>query len=168
MTQTILNPDLIKRQGLTEEEVFNVRDWHNRREQLFGLMERSVDPAWLQILAEAVEKVEFELQRAWKFPLNRNMHTWWMRLPHCRCPQMDNMERVGTPYRIRSEGCPIHGHPQTAWPDAITQTRQEMWDELFPGNIPGDWFGPDGDSGRGSWTVSVDMARKAAGLEELP
>jgi hypothetical protein len=103
-----LNPDLIKWQGLTEEEVQEIVKLHEVRECVFGVMEETNDPADLRILAGVVEDLEFKLQDAWKFPRNRDWHCWWYRVPKCICPKLDNTERQGTKYRIYSGNCPVH------------------------------------------------------------
>lgn len=104
-----LNPDLIKKQKLTPSDIERVVDWHLRLQEVMELMAGTRDSEYLHILAQTVESIEYALQEAWRFPRNRNKHSWWLRVPNCRCPQMDNRERWGTKYRIINGSCPVHG-----------------------------------------------------------
>lgn len=109
MSEILLNPDLIKKQKLDDEAVMQIMKWHQFRLSVFDIMAETDDPIWLHRLAAMVEEIEYELQRLWRFPRSRDHHTWWNRVPKCRCPRMDNAERYGTPYRIISGACPVHG-----------------------------------------------------------
>lgn len=111
---SFLNPHLIVKQGLNEDEVRLLEELHEKRLNLFKLM-ASCDPkmkgdrVMLAEYAQQVEQLEFRMQEAWKFDKDRNMHSWWFRVPHCRCPKLDNEEHIGTPYRIFTQDCPVHG-----------------------------------------------------------
>lgn len=109
-----LNPHLIEKQGLTEEEVQVVLNLHERLDALFEKMSQ-LDPSCseqlneLTQLAQQVEDIEFAMQKAWKFEQSKDHHTWWYRAPHCRCPKLDNDDAFGTPYHITRQDCPLHG-----------------------------------------------------------
>jgi len=89
----------------------NILNLHMARHAVFA--EMLLLPArksnQLSDLASKVEEIEFELQAEWGFTLDRNFHSYWCEVPHCQCPLLDNTERMGTPYRVVSENCPIHG-----------------------------------------------------------
>jgi len=103
------NSFLVKKQGLSEEEVKLIVLKHEEREKVFEQMERIEDPRMLHSFASLVELIEFELQKLWKFPQDAQQHCWWFRVPHCRCPKLDNAERVGTGQRVINGDCPVHG-----------------------------------------------------------
>jgi hypothetical protein len=114
MTKVLLNPRLIAQQKLTEQEVDRVEQLHEIREQLFDILENlditsKSDRRFLRASVDMLETIEYQMQAAWKFDLNRDMHSWWYRIPHCTCPKMDNDDNLGTPYRIRTLTCPAHG-----------------------------------------------------------
>mgnify|MGYP001813114494 FL=1 len=116
----VLNERLLEKQGIDEEGAQRIIALHEKRENMFDLM-RALDPEdpqqriSLREWAEKVEELEFELQDAWGFPQTRDMHSWWYRLPHCKCPIMDNMDVMGTDLRYFNGDCPIHG--QDTWED---------------------------------------------------
>jgi hypothetical protein len=58
---------------------------------------------------DILEDLEFAAQEAWGFDRDSDFHNWWMDLPGCRCPVMDNHERSGIPGYIYVEDCPWHG-----------------------------------------------------------
>lgn len=106
-----INLILVKKQGLTEDEVLDILRWHEYRMSVFDIMEATDEPERLRHLAQVVEDIEFQLQKLWKFPQSRDYHTWWNRVPKCRCPRMDNQDYHGTPYRVISGACPVHHDP---------------------------------------------------------
>jgi hypothetical protein len=105
---TVLNAKLIERQGLTQEDVNELKKLHLQRISLEHQMTnaRSED---LKILFSQWESLQFALQSTWKFPEDINYHPSH-RLPQCSCGAiMDNNERNGTPYKVSSSDCLIHG-----------------------------------------------------------
>jgi hypothetical protein len=103
-----LNMDLVRQRGLTEKEVLHLYDLHEVREELFERFEATADREELRELVNKLETLEFEMQVAWRFPVDRNFHTWWYRAPKCQCPQMDNIDAFGSE-RIINKQCPLHG-----------------------------------------------------------
>ena len=112
----MLNPLLIEQQGLTDKEVKDLEAYHEYREALFESMEKR-DPSDTDDLAELrwsvgeLERLEFAMQRGWRFEEDASMHSWWFRAPHCKCPKLDNADPLMTRGgRIITEGCPLHAH----------------------------------------------------------
>ena len=103
-----LNPNLIKKNGVTILEVARIKELHCNKYKIFQQMEATDDPKLLKHYANIVEVLEFELQKHWHFVQNTMMHRWFD-VPKCKCPKMDNEERMGTKFRIFSADCPIHG-----------------------------------------------------------
>lgn len=63
------------------------------------------------VISDKVTELEFELQRLWGFPQDKEFHRYWLSVGHCKCGAIDNLERLGYG-RIINLGCPIHGTPQ--------------------------------------------------------
>lgn len=106
-----LNESLAKQQKVTSEQLANLVRLHERKLMLFDQMQE-LDPhtqqAKLKALAAVFEQIEYQLQENWNFTQDRNFHEWYL-VPHCSCPQLDNQDRKGTPYRVITQTCPIHG-----------------------------------------------------------
>ena len=103
-----LNAKLAEKQNITDAELFALKRLHHRKLAIFELAEMTVLPNELRHIAQDLEKIEFEMQKNWHLPQDRNFHEWYL-LPKCTCPKMDNQERRGTEYRITNEDCPCHG-----------------------------------------------------------
>jgi len=110
---TILNERLIEQQGLSNDDVAELEYLHDTREILFRQAE-SLDPTYapdlglLQLYADLLESLEYNMQRVWKFDQDASKHSWWFRLPHCKCPKMDNADPLYM-HRVYSGACRIHG-----------------------------------------------------------
>ena len=112
----MLNQRLVEKQGLSRGDVAKIKMLHNEREMLFKKME-ALDPVadrheLREHCVKDLERLEFALQEAWKFPQDAKMHSWWFRAPHCSCPYMDNQDMLGTEYKYINGDCPLHGGAQ--------------------------------------------------------
>lgn len=119
------NPQLVKKQDLSKRDLAQISKLHKKRKKLFKQAEniiknknnprkiefynQNIFASKLKKIAKEVEKIEFALQKKWKFKKTRDRHTWWFYIPGCTCPKIDNKERMYTGIRIYSENCPIHG-----------------------------------------------------------
>lgn len=109
-----LNPKLVEKQQLTEENIQTIIDLHNERLHMFHHLKK-VDPnteegrAELREAAKTLEELEYGMQEAWGFPRSRDHHTWWYEIPHCRCPRSDNRDMFGIDQRYIRKNCPAHG-----------------------------------------------------------
>lgn len=56
-----------------------------------------------------VEHLEYTLQCLWNFPLDKKFHRYWLEVDGCECPKMDNMDLIGTGYKVYNNECPYHG-----------------------------------------------------------
>jgi len=106
---TILNQNWIKNKGIDADGVAKIEEIHAKRIDLFNRIEKEIDVEKLHEMAKEINDIDFALQDAWGFSKDIKYHTWWYRLPKCKCPKMDNRERVGTDSRIISSDCPLHG-----------------------------------------------------------
>ncbi len=105
-----LNWDLAIRQGCSAFDIEDIISTHRMRVSVFMDMEamREDDVEELRTGANVVEQLEFHLQRLWHFKEDKNYHSWWFKVPHCRCPKLDNADPMYFGHRIFVEGCPIH------------------------------------------------------------
>lgn len=103
-TSSYLSVDLAVQQRVSDEDLQKIVEVHDRRVRIFKQIAVIEDPIILRDLARAVEEIEFELQRLWKFEENRTRHIWWRKVPKCKCPD----QLVGG-FRTISLDCPIHG-----------------------------------------------------------
>lgn len=105
---TVLNESLAKRQKITDAQLEALKLTHQLRWMLFEIAKDTKEPLQLKMLAALFDSLESEQQELWNFPRDVNFH-YFFEFPGCTCPKMDNRERLGTPYRIIAQDCPIHG-----------------------------------------------------------
>ena len=98
------NEALAESQGLTANEKMRL---DQKYAELFGVL---YNPGAWNAPAAQVRKIEFDLQRLWKFEQDPTFHRYQTAIRGCTCPKMDNDERVGrTIERLMSISCPWHG-----------------------------------------------------------
>ena len=56
-----------------------------------------------------VERLEYALQRTWKFEEDSRMHRYWNQISGCTCPRDDNFLALGTGVRNYNSSCKWHG-----------------------------------------------------------
>ena len=105
---SILSPALIAEQNIDRETLEKLKLTYIERAEIFESMENTDDVSELKALAKKFDELQFRQQALWGFPQNENFHRWFD-VPKCECPKMDNMENLGTKYRITVGNCPIHG-----------------------------------------------------------
>lgn len=109
-----LNAKLIKDNLISVDRIGKIGEIHAKRIFIMNAMEE-LDPEVkahliaLKSFADEIKKMEFEIQEAWGFNKDVNYHTWWFQLPHCRCPIIDNQDKIGTKYSCVLSECPLHG-----------------------------------------------------------
>ncbi len=106
--QYYLNDHLAQARNISDEVLARIVHWHKAKLAIFEKMSGTDDSVELKKLAQMVEDIEFTLQELWGFPRDANFHRPWD-VPKCLCPKLDNEDRLGTPYRITVQNCPIHG-----------------------------------------------------------
>lgn len=106
-----LNPHLVKKQNLSQDDVNKVLRLHKDK---FFLFQQFNDVPTLSVdevheLVLEVEDLEFFMQEAWGFPQSRDHHTHWMEVPFCSCS--NNHQPFGGAKRYDPE-CIVHveGH----------------------------------------------------------
>lgn len=106
--KSILNSRLIQQQGLTEDDVEELKKIHIEKLIVFDLINSTDNKIALKNYVELVELIELALQKVWGFPQDRNYHDWF-EVPKCECPKLDNYDNKGVDRRIINGNCPLHG-----------------------------------------------------------
>ena len=101
-----INKDLAKQRGISKEYRAAIEIV---QEQLNSFLQRPAMYCDAKTAPYIVAGFEYVLQRLWGFPMDSDYHRYSYDLKGCTCPKMDNMERVGTPYRVHNGDCPFHG-----------------------------------------------------------
>lgn len=102
-SRVMLNENLIKEKGLSEETVEKIIEIHGLMDDVLEDPEDYDDPVAL------VEQYEYWLQELWGFPQDRDYHIHWVRTKGCTCPKADNRLWAGLDMRFLSRSCPWHG-----------------------------------------------------------
>jgi plasmid maintenance system killer protein len=105
---TILNGNLAVRQKVTPKELEALKTSHVLKDRIFTLARNTDNMFALRMLANVFETLEYEQQRLWHFPLNKDFHLFF-EFPGCTCPKMDNREMLGFDRSVMDSGCPVHG-----------------------------------------------------------
>jgi len=108
MDTVVLNPFLVKKQKLSEDQRQAIIILHHEKIAIIRCMRETSDIGTIRFLAAQVTNIEYSLQKEWGFALDSNYHRWH-ELPHCSCPKKDNEERWGQGGRIYNADCIIHG-----------------------------------------------------------
>lgn len=97
-----INMVLAEFQGLTETDHKHLQVLYNNLDALMTSPEDFSDPVGM------IEVIEYNLQKVWKFPQNKDFHKYWFRIKGCTCPKSDNRTYIGTEYRLMNTNCPWH------------------------------------------------------------
>lgn len=105
-----LNQNLIARNGVSLSSQLELCTLYDKLEALLlSSKGELLTRADYDVISEQVTELEFELQRLWNFPQDKEFHKYWLSVGHCSCPPLDNLERIGYG-RIINLDCPVHGH----------------------------------------------------------
>lgn len=105
-----LNQNLVARNGVSPSSQLELCTLYDKLETiLLSSKGELLTRADYDIISEQITELEFELQRLWGFPQDKEFHKYWLSVGHCECPPLDNLERLGYG-RIINLGCPVHGH----------------------------------------------------------
>lgn len=114
-----LNEELLLKQKVTEDQFNNLQRLYNELANVFESAYKETDMSRMPIYAIQVEGIEYELQANWNFVQNADYHSYWYKLPHCKCPAMDNADMMGTNMRVTNMACPAHSIAIMAHPKGI-------------------------------------------------
>jgi hypothetical protein len=101
-----LNQRLIKEQDLSASQINDIINLHKSRIDIEIAVK--LTPHLAKEYFQQWTDIQNGLQLAWGFPVDENYLRFWD-FPLCECPKLDNLERLGTAYKIYNETCPIHG-----------------------------------------------------------
>ena len=116
-----INSRLIEQQGLNMPDIGIVFNMHGQKLKLFDemrsflietakagkVMDEDLDK--IKDFNNTLEDLEFNAQEAWQFTKSADHHNWWLDVPGCKCPQMDNRDRMGVPGYVYNGDCVWHG-----------------------------------------------------------
>lgn len=97
-----LNEELLKRQNVSKESEAELEILYDNLYNLLTYPKDYDDPV------AQIEELEFEAQRLWNLPQDRNYHRYWKAIDGCRCPVSDNEDPMYFGRRITVEDCPWH------------------------------------------------------------
>lgn len=105
-----VSPTLVKSQNINKKDLARIKELHVMRLELYDQIAEAVVKYKYNIpsLMEQYTRLEFALQKIWGFPADETYHRFWD-IPSCLCPKLDNVERIGTQYKIINQNCPLHG-----------------------------------------------------------
>lgn len=103
-----VNKSMAYAKGLSKETIDAIEDLHERRMELYGVMDHCLINDDLPKYDDECTQIEFELQELWGFEKNANFHIFWDR-PRCICPTMDNHDRYPYGNYVINSICPLHG-----------------------------------------------------------
>lgn len=92
--------------------------------RLFKVFEKASNTNYLKILYKCVleiEEIEFEMQDAWGFKRNRDMHRWWFDNDICTCPKAINFSSRKAGIRHINPTCKLHGEPMDTFIDRMNK-----------------------------------------------
>lgn len=107
MEVELYNKELAEQRGLSEEQMWLLDEYYMFLDNLLLYPWAYTNTG--QEAVEMVQEVEADLQSIWGFDINPNMWHYEFVLKGCKCPLLDNREKIGTPYRIYNTKCPFHG-----------------------------------------------------------
>lgn len=108
----LLNERLANRQKITLEQLEALKESHVLAHTIKEQARNSIGkPLKLRMLAAVFEALEFEQQKLWNFEPNADFHRFFD-FPGCTCPKLDNIDRLGSPYKVYNKACLIHGDVQ--------------------------------------------------------
>lgn len=106
---TKLSEHLVKSKKLNANQIQVLKDLHVERLGIEEQMSACEDRAELKQLFKTWTEIQRRLQTAWGFEANDSFHRFW-EVPKCSCNAvMDNLERLGTPFKIVNNECLVHG-----------------------------------------------------------
>jgi hypothetical protein len=116
-----INNHLANKMNLSKKQVGSVFEGHGKKLFMYNkavtmLQEFAIngfikhtDIKKIEKFNKDLRKLEFKTQEAWGFEKNETYHNWWLTVPGCNCPVMDNAERYGIEGNIHVDSCPWHG-----------------------------------------------------------
>ena len=122
-----LNTALIKKQKLNYDDLEKIHTLHRRLKEYLSKLKVAkeileTNPFHSKSIkirdnsVKKIEKIEFKMQKAWKFDLDKNKHTHWLSNPFCNCNYKKQSFYSENVFNIN---CPVH--------------RKSIYDKYFNG-----------------------------------
>lgn len=105
---SMINQNMVNRQKVSDEDVKRIVKLQTIRKYFYDFIELSDDKEEIRRLDSIITQIEFQLQKLWGFPQDRNYHRWFD-VPKCSCPKWDNADNIGSEFRIINPNCILHG-----------------------------------------------------------
>jgi len=96
------NKVLADARGISKDDRIKIDELHDK------LYDITDNPDYCENPVELIESLEHDLQKLWKFPQDRNYHSWWTAISGCLCPRIDNLDAIGTEHRVVNLDCKWH------------------------------------------------------------
>jgi hypothetical protein len=118
-----INSSLVEQRGLDQVDIGILFNLHGQKLFLFNdarnfLIKKAKakkidlkDIEKIKDYNERLRELEFAAQEAWGFSQNTKYHNWWLDMPGCTCPKLDNLDCSGVDQNIISHECPWHSLP---------------------------------------------------------
>lgn len=101
------NQRMIEENKVSDEAVSKMDTKYDELHTLLNASYCCEDNETIKALGREVERVEFELQELWNFPIDSNYHRYWLDLKGCCCPK-DNLDPIYFGQGRIINNCPIH------------------------------------------------------------
>jgi len=104
----VANSKLVKQRNIPQEDVEKINKLHITLDEMVEIMKQNeVESENFKSALVIWRHCQTRLQILWKFDIDQSM---WQehRLPHCKCPKMDNDDRGN--HSWISGDCPIHNN----------------------------------------------------------
>jgi len=110
-----LNIRLLQENQVPNENILQMPKYYKKLKNLFNEAHKLYNEYSGQIpkdeteIGKQVDEVESKLQELWNFEKNEAYYRYWIELPGCTCPKMDN-EDMYVVHRIINCSCPYHNY----------------------------------------------------------
>lgn len=99
----IWNLPLALDRNIDQQGMEKLQELYNALGSVLDYPHRYPDPV------ATVERLEYTLQKAWKFEEDSKMHRYWNQIEGCTCPKDENFLALGIGVRYYNSGCKWHG-----------------------------------------------------------
>ena len=99
----VWNLQLAVERNITPQGMEKLQELYNDLGSVLDSPHRYTDPV------ATVERLEYALQKEWKFEEDSKMHRYWNQIRGCTCPKDDNFFLLGTGVRYYNSSCIWHG-----------------------------------------------------------
>ena len=110
-----LNKKALEKFGVSDKNILKMDYYYERLDSLFNeakildknLKDSNIYKKEAKRIGKELDNVEKKLQKLWNFEYDESKLRYWYLLPGCKCPRLDNLDRL-KPGRIINCDCPYH------------------------------------------------------------